>query len=617
MLRSRLSPEQLRYRVTLPAGATLKAVAGGAVVSRGGVILARVPAPSARDAQGTAMPVQMRVAGDELLLSVEHRERDVAYPVLVDPEFKTSITESSGAWSFHQEGTGEFTDVAPSGGGSLSISAPSTKIPFTHEGKLFDEAYGIWEHAAPSTPEFSRVEFVNTKISGVSENEKKEPDEGTSAELGACGRGYGWVNNDSPPPPASIILEPELKVKCSKYPIQVVLEVALRGTDSGEISVGAIVGYYTPTAEEEAAVEAEEYGESNPGQPHRPKCLAGKPVNCATGDEVDTQTDLSVGGRGLGLHMTRTYNSRMAAKQAKPGPFGFGWSGPYSAHFEEIDCIMTWVCFYSVAQNNGSDVVFETHFGGPFEVLNPLTQGTLVAESSSYVYTLPDQAKLDFNSEGRLIREIDRDGNTTTMKYNSEGQLESVSDPSGRKITFAYNSEGEVESVKDPMGHTVKYTYESGNLVSVTEPGESGLRWQFKYNSEHEMTSETDGRGHTTTIEYTARAVTSQTDPLGRTRKWKYTSGPKTTITEPNGSETVEKFNSAGEVTSVARAAGTSIAATTTYEYSSSNELIAVIDPNKHKTEYSYDSAGDRTSEKDANGNETKWTYNSTQIWKR
>jgi RHS repeat-associated protein len=616
VLRSRLSPELLRYRVALPAGATLQAVAGGAVVSRGGVTLARVPVPSAQDAQGTAVPVQMRVDGDELLLSVGHRERDVAYPVLVDPEVRIPLTGSSEGWSFRRGGVGGLTDVAPGGTGSLSIAGPPTTFPVTHEGKEFHNAWGIWEITQPSTPEFTRVEFVNTKFSAMSVNEKGEPAEGTYAVLNACVRAYAIISNDSPPPPSSIILEPEYKVKCNSKPIWVEFELSQDGTtDSGEISVGAIVAYHAATAEEEEAIEAEEYGESNAGQPYRPKCLVGKPVDCATGNEVDTQTDLSVGGRGLGLNMTRTYSSQMAAKQATHGPFGFGWSGPYSARIGGTsECINRFACAFPVYLNNGSVVAFEMSYGGgAFVAANPLTQAALVNESGTYVFTLPDQTKLDFNSTGQLTSETDRNGNTTTMKYNSEGQLESVSDPSGRKITFAYNSEGEVESVKDPMGHTVKYTYESGNLVSVTEPGESGLRWQFKYNGEHEMTSETDGRGNTTTVEYTARKVTSQTDPLGRTRKWSYSSSgeKKTTITEPNGSKTVEQFNSAGEVTSVTRASETSIAATTTYEYNSSDELIAVTDPNKHTTTYGYDSAGDRTSETDPDGDETKWAYDS------
>ena len=225
VLRSRLSPELLRYRVALPVGATLRAVAGGAVVSRGGVILARVPVPSARDAQGTAVPVQMRVVGDELLLSVEHRERAVAYPVLVDPEVRIPITGSSEGWSFREGGAGGLTDVAPGGIGSLSIAGPSTTFPVTHEGKEFKNAWGIWEITQPSTPEFTRVEFVNTKFSAMSVNEKGEPYEGTYAVLNACVRAYAMLSNYSPPPPSSIVLEPESKVKCNSKPIWVEFEL--------------------------------------------------------------------------------------------------------------------------------------------------------------------------------------------------------------------------------------------------------------------------------------------------------------------------------------------------------------------------------------------------------
>src|SRR6202035_5745624 len=60
-LRSRLSPEQIAYRVSLPSGASLAADAdGGAVISRGRTTLAKLPAPSAQDAQGVDVPVQMR-----------------------------------------------------------------------------------------------------------------------------------------------------------------------------------------------------------------------------------------------------------------------------------------------------------------------------------------------------------------------------------------------------------------------------------------------------------------------------------------------------------------------------------------------------------------------------
>jgi hypothetical protein len=79
---------------------------------------------------------------------------------------------------------------------------------------------------------------------------------------------------------------------------------------------------------------AELFGEENENEPNRKYCMRGGPVNCATGNQVVTQTDMSVGGRGPALEMARTYNSLLAVKQATPGPFGYGWTGSYSAHLE-------------------------------------------------------------------------------------------------------------------------------------------------------------------------------------------------------------------------------------------------------------------------------------------
>ncbi len=382
--------------------------------------------------------------------------------------------------------------------------------------------------------------------------------------------------------------------------------IALVGDAETNGNVGGAYSFTNTFAPEEL------YGMENEAEPDLNRSCAGDPVNCATGNLIETQTDLSVGGRGPGLNLIRTYNSQLAATQSEHGPFGYGWTGPYSAHLtfnEEAETV-------TVHQDNGSDVAYALHEGA-YVGAGSWVEATLVKEGSTYIYTLPDQTKLEFNSSGQLTSEVDRDGNAITMSHNTEGQLESVTDGAGRKLTFAYNGEGLVESVKDPMGHTVKYTYESGNLISVTQPGEAALRWQFKYNSEHEMTSETDGREHAVTTEYNGLAqVIGQTDAMERKRKWEYsateTGELKTTITEPNGAVTVEIFNNAYLPTSITHAFGTSIAATTTYEYNGSNELIAVTDPNKHTTEYSYNSNGDRTSATDANSNTTEWGYDET-----
>jgi RHS repeat-associated protein len=350
-------------------------------------------------------------------------------------------------------------------------------------------------------------------------------------------------------------------------------------------------------------------GGGNTAAPDLNNCTAGEPVNCASGNQFEEQTDHVLGGRGPALALTRTYNSQAATEAKEAGPWGYGWSGPYSSHLEfnkESGAV-------TVVQENGATATFA--FSESKYVPSAWILATLTKEGTNYVFTLPDQEKLRFDSEGKLIEQRDRNGNVLFFEYSS-GKLFLVEDNAERYLFFSYTG-SQVSNVTDSMGHKVKYAYESGNLTSVTLPGEETARWKFKYDASHQMTEMTDGRGGVTKTEYDAsRRVTKQTDPMERVLKFVYgeTEGRKTTtITEPNGSTTFEKFNTAGEPLEVIKAMGVKgLERKTTHEYNSSYQLTKTTDALSHSTSYEYSAAGDRILEKDAEGNETKWTYNST-----
>jgi hypothetical protein len=52
----------------------------------------------------------------------------------------------------------------------------------------------------------------------------------------------------------------------------------------------------------------------------------GDPVDCATGNEVESQTDISIPALGVPFALERTYNSQAAAEGSSPGLFGYGWT---------------------------------------------------------------------------------------------------------------------------------------------------------------------------------------------------------------------------------------------------------------------------------------------------
>ncbi len=351
------------------------------------------------------------------------------------------------------------------------------------------------------------------------------------------------------------------------------------------------------------------YGGAESLEPGQTCSCAGEPV-LVTGDFLERQSDLSVGGRGVGLEFTRTYNSQAAAEGAK-GTFGYGWSNSFSEKLV-IDKEHHLATFYRAG---GGTVAFKES-GGTYTP--PATSRYSLAGSTEAGYTLtaPDQTVYKFSgTSGRLESITDRNGNATTLAYGGTGRLETITDPVGRKLTLAYNAEGLVETAKDPMGHTVKYTYEGGNLATVTEPGEATARWSFKYDGSHQATEMIDGRGGVLVNEYNAaHQVIKQTDPLKHVTKFTYAPFNVRVLNESTGSETSESYTSNFESASTTNGYGTAIATTTLRTYNAGGYLTSETDGNGHTTKYGYNAANDRTSETDPEGDETKWEYNAAHF---
>lgn len=331
----------------------------------------------------------------------------------------------------------------------------------------------------------------------------------------------------------------------------------------------------------------------------------GDPVDCATGNLTETQTDIEIGGRGVGLDLVRFYSAQAAAASSL-GIFGYGWANSFGDKLtsEESGAKQT------LTEASGGTVTF-TKSGASF-VAPSWSQDVLTGSTEAgFSLTLPSQTKEKFSGSGRLESVIDRNGNETTLAYNGSGKLETITDPTGRKITLTYNGEGLVEKAKDPMGHEVKYAYEGKTLKSVTLPGEASPNWQFKYDASRRMTSITDGRGGKTTNEYDSSSrVISQTDPAERKTTFEYTAFHTKITNKATGAVTDEWFNSFNQPVSVTRGFATAAATTTTFTYTAAGLLASRTDGDGHTWTYGYDASGNRTSEVDPLEHETKWTYN-------
>lgn len=172
-LRSPQSPEALRFHIQLPEGAELRADGnGGAEIVDGDETLASIPFPSAVDAQGTEVPVELHVENDTIILDVAHREGEFAYPILVDPILEDWVNSWSswntghnyqalenGAWQWTSEpygqiyiGTSCFYACWGSGRG-LYVSAPSRTYG--------SEVHAHWTYLAPNLGSFVSQVWLN------------------------------------------------------------------------------------------------------------------------------------------------------------------------------------------------------------------------------------------------------------------------------------------------------------------------------------------------------------------------------------------------------------------------------------------------------------------------
>jgi streptogramin lyase len=197
ILRSVESPQQLAFKIGLPEGASLVEASDGSgavEVVKEGATIAMVLAPSARDAEGTAVPVSMAVMGDTLSLTVDDRVGEYEWPVEVDPEVLIPDNQLVGPldgahsnWKFgtsseamfgHEPDEGEHKDEG-TGKGYLETSGiaeykEAEKAFWAYETKGVSKIYEVSGIKAEGKNKGAEIEsFVELEGGGTSENKYK------------------------------------------------------------------------------------------------------------------------------------------------------------------------------------------------------------------------------------------------------------------------------------------------------------------------------------------------------------------------------------------------------------------------------------------------------------
>jgi hypothetical protein len=150
VLRSPASPQQLYYRMSLPAGASVvvdQQVPGGFdVLAAGGKEIALIAPVSASDAAGASVPATVSlVGGSTLEVSLDESAGGYVYPITVDPQYM-EVTDSS-SFATGNPGWWRFGYYEPSGGQVFSQTANAYGLGICNcAGAMVNGDWGVWAY---------------------------------------------------------------------------------------------------------------------------------------------------------------------------------------------------------------------------------------------------------------------------------------------------------------------------------------------------------------------------------------------------------------------------------------------------------------------------------------
>jgi YD repeat-containing protein len=318
----------------------------------------------------------------------------------------------------------------------------------------------------------------------------------------------------------------------------------------------------------------------------------GSPVYLATGHFIWSETDITLKGRPS-LRASRTYNSH----DPRIGLVGSGWSMScdqgliYTVRYEPSggNIQVEYKREYQRRLSNGKRYIYSEQPDGTFvapglfDVVRRQPDNTARLERQDGSYSI-------YGETGRLLTQVDRNGNAINYSYDAQGRLVQKSDANGRSLSYEYNTNGLVSEIQDHTGREWIYSYDqNANLTAVTDPL-GGVR-SYEYSQ-----YQPPGDGHTyshltritdesgvieTEISYNGTKVSSYKE-MENTYSYQYdTNNRRVTKQDSQGSQWVFTYNDTGQYTRIEKP----LNRTEIYDRDGESLLTRFVDPSG--TEYS------------------------------
>ncbi|HEX9625516.1 MAG TPA: DUF6531 domain-containing protein, partial [Acidiferrobacterales bacterium] len=260
----------------------------------------------------------------------------------------------------------------------------------------------------------------------------------------------------------------------------------------------ATVGYYRCLRVSTHADPPKNSGDGGGGCDDSGKNNHGNPVNTATGNKYQVETDYA--GTGP-FALTRYYNSiRANGNYKESGVFGTAWRSSYSGpavisihtmNFLTGDIDRT---FATVHRPDGRSYYFR--FDGVAWVPDADVEDRLERTASGWTYTRRDGTvetydyvdRGDQTGYGKLLSIRNPVGLTQTLAYYASGpdlgRLHTVTGPFGHTLAFAYDPAGRLATLTTPDGKVIGYGYDANNnLARVDYPDGTAKVYHYEKGS--------------------------------------------------------------------------------------------------------------------------------------
>ena len=178
-----------------------------------------------------------------------------------------------------------------------------------------------------------------------------------------------------------------------------------------------------------------------------PSCSEGNPINAATGNKFQMETDY-VGIGSNSLELRRYYNSQDYSSSA----FGAKWHSTYHRGLTQSNSTTV-----AVTRADGRVNTFNLVAGiwtGDVDVTNKLTAITdRKGKQTGWKLLTEDDASEAYSLDGRLLSITSRAGLVTQLSYDASNRLTQVKAPFGQTLIFSFDTAGHVAQVTLPDGN--------------------------------------------------------------------------------------------------------------------------------------------------------------------